>query len=1368
VNRHAKASSAGSTKRQASGLGRIFRGAFATRGGSSDFDGSGASSIGGRGTVLALLVIALGVLVVTQAFAAKGVVKSIGASSPGSTGGLFSNATGVAVNTSGNGAPAGTLYVVDSGNNRIQRFDSSGNFVSAFGKDVEGAGVNLCTTAASCTQGSGGSGAGQFGFFGAQGIAVEPANGTLFITDESNRRVDVYSGAGAFEGAFGWNVNATTPEEKLQFCTTATGCQQGSLGSGAGQFGFSLGYPAFDPSSGNLYVADRENRRVDEFEPQLSGGEVTGVSFVKGYGWGAETGAEEFQVCTATCHEPAGTGSAQGQFSFNAPSELGVDNSGNVYALDPNNNRVQKFSPAGSPLDSSFASGTLGTSPAPSDLYVNPAAGGHVFAAKSNGSEVDVLELNSAGSLLETHASGAGIGFTSGVTLDPAGGNVYLSSGSRVFALNTPLVPPSATIDPVTTFTAHTAQLSGTVNPNGLETTYQFEISPDESTWTKIPASPAPVGSGSSAVPVSQEATGLTANTLYHVRLVAAKPFGAGTTTTSQTTFSTTAITPEAEAFASEVEREEAVLGAEIDPNGSATTFQLQYVDDAHYQPLATDPYEEGDVIPATPASVGSGTSTVTVSKHVEGLTPATIYHYRVVAANSVGTTESPDHTIITLPSSFEPETDCPNQQFRIGPAANLPDCRAYEMVSPLDKGGEGILAGVTMPAGNERAAFDQAAVGGDAITYTSKASFGDEPSNLSANQYLSQRGPDGWTTHGISPPRGKSLLAGVALVSFWAFGPQFDSFSEDLSSAWLHDANAVPLLPSAAEGFASIYRRDNTDDTYHESVINSEPLFWNEFAEEGPLLRGDASDSEGLQFRGRSKDGSHVVFSADAQLTPDAAANLHEQLYEYSGGELHLVSVLPGGEANPFDSYLGMHVGGLSRTGEDDDDGRAVPAVSEDGSRVFWTDENYEGNKNNQGGKLYVRIDNSRTVPVSESVTTDKVQFQVASADGSKVAFTTLTGLVGVEEELYEFDVDTETPTFIADDVTAVPGASDDLSYLYFVSEEALDAGATAGRENLYVRHNGANHFVATLAEADVIGERDGWPSVSGRHERGWPLDPRELGVRVTPDGRHLAFMSKLSLTGYDNTDAVDGKPDTEVFLYDAEAGRLSCVSCNPTGARPHGGITQTPLYSTGKPEQEGNTEWRTAAWIPPSEHSLDTSRLLSADGNRIFFNANDALVPQDTNGHQDVYEWEDAGTGSCTTSAQSYSAQDDGCISLISTGKSSVYSEFIDASASGDDVFIRTESGIDPRDLGLMDVYDARAGGGFPLPTKVAACEGEACQNAPEAPNDPTPGSSSYNGPGNVSEAPLVSKKHGKKHHKRRHAHKRHRANNNRRAAR
>jgi hypothetical protein len=138
-----------------------------------------------------------------------------------------------------------------------------------------------------------------------------------------------------------------------------------------------------------------------------------------------------------------------------------------------------------------------------------------------------------------------------------------------------------------------------------------------------------------------------------------------------------------------------------------------------------------------------------------------------------------------------------------------------------------------------------------------------------------------------------------------------------------------------------------------------------------------------------------------------------------------------------------------------------------------------------------------------------------------------------------------------------------------------------------------------------------------------------------------------------------------------------------------------------------------------------------------------------------EDVYQYEPEGVGSCKRQG--------GCIVLISSGHEPVDSDLLTIDETGKNVFFTTRDQLVLKDKdGLIDLYDAREGGGIPAESEVARteCQGEACQPAIVPPNDPTPGSSTLEGAGNVNETKAAkkhAKKHKKRHAKKKHAHKR-----------
>jgi hypothetical protein len=318
------------------------------------------------------------------------------------------------------------------------------------------------------------------------------------------------------------------------------------------------------------------------------------------------------------------------------------------------------------------------------------------------------------------------------------------------------------------------------------------------------------------------------------------------------------------------------------------------------------------------------------------------------------------------------------------------------------------------------------------------------------------------------------------------------------------------------------------------------------------------------------------------------------------------------------------------------------------------------------EGGKLYLRKAGTQTVQVDEAKGGGGV-FQAATPNGALAFFSK-------ENHLFRYDVATETIADLtpAGGVQGMLGASEDGSHVYYL-----------GAGGLFLNRNGADTKVAATADLTNV--------------------PPSLGTaRVSADGIHLAFVSSAELTDYDNTDHSSKKPDSEVYLYDANGGgSLVCVSCNPTGGRPSGPSSIPGAVANGKAEGATHT------YKP---------RALSANGRRLFFDSVDALVVGDKNELSDVYEWEAEGVGSCQKPG--------GCLQLISGGEGKDNARFIDASADGSDVLFLTGYSLVPSDPGSVDLYDARAGGGFPVPPTPIPCTGDACQGLPPPPDDPAPG--------------------------------------------
>ena len=479
-----------------------------------------------------------------------------------------------------------------------------------------------------------------------------------------------------------------------------------------------------------------------------------------------------------------------------------------------------------------------------------------------------------------------------------------------------------------------------------------------------------------------------------------------------------------------------------------------------------------------------------------------------------------------------------------------MPDGRAWELVSPPNKHGAGLE-----PISREGSVI-QAAENGSALTYVATAPISSDPAGNRAIEYsqaIARRTGEGWVSEDIATQHEE-----VAQVEVGS-NVEYKFFSEDLSFGLVEPKGGTPLPPLVAGAEKTIYRRDDRDGTYL-------PLVTKANVREGAVF-GDEAVENTLTFAGATPNLRQVALYSNEALTAQypADSNKYENLYEWSGGLLGQVNVLPKRKTTAEEGLPLVSLGNA--------DGKLVRhAVSDNGSRVVWS----------AGSHLYLRdMQSEETVQVDmpeAGVTGGEgaPEYQDASSDGSRVFFTDGTRLTGNATEgeenagnLYVFEVTGDKPlqgklVDLTHELTegesaavlgVIPGASEDGSYVYFVANGALASGASEGNCrpfpkqghtcSLYVVHNNgtaweAPTFIATLSNED----KPDW---------GEGTDLTNMTARVSPNGEYIAFMSEASLTGYDNGDASSGEADEEVYLYDARTGALTCASCNPTGS-PHG----------------------------------------------------------------------------------------------------------------------------------------------------------------------------------------------------------------------
>lgn len=726
----------------------------------------------------------------------------------------------------------------------------------------------------------------------------------------------------------------------------------------------------------------------------------------------------------------------------------------------------------------------------------------------------------------------------------------------------------------------------------------------------------------------------------------------------------------------------EASFQALIDPENSPTEYAFELVTDQQFQ-------EEGfaNATRFGEGTLPSGGEGILVTATVAGLEPETKYHVRLLAENECeegGKCPAAEELIFATYGDEGSLLSCPNQSFRVGASAVLPDCRAYELVSPPDTAGH-LLKSIgiaradsfgTPPASPDGEDVSFLSQGGSIPGLGGAGSFG-------GDAYRSTRTPGGWETK-LAGPTGTEtsnpLPGGLSPeheYSFW--------IATDSGSLVLGKETRYVRLP---------------DGTFE--------------------LLGVGSLGVDLEPTGRfiAPGGSHIVFTSDVPLEPDAPGAGITAVYDRTEGSTHVVSLLPGDVTPSTEAtYLGSSA-----------DGRAI-AFS-------------------VAGVLYLRLDNTETLEVADGAT-----FEGLSSNGDRIFYL-------AEGNLFAMNTATQKSVLFAGggDVTPV-NISADGTRAYFVSPDVL-AGeenpqgeeAALGSPNLYVADGETIRFVATLTQADVEGELSNaggfyinglglWDTLLGGAEE--PRDPS----RSTPDGGVLVFQSHAQLTGYDS------QGHTEIYRYDAESGELTCLSCNPT---------LKPAFSDASLQSIGAV---VGAFEPLSRLALVPN--LRGDGKRVIFQSVEALVADDTDGLQDVYEWEAPGVGSCAKAA--------GCVLLISSGHSSRPDYLFGAGSSSEDIFISTSDLLLPADRDQTpSIYDARVLGGFAEEPAAPECEGEGCRSEISPPPAlPAPGVSGATGSDNVGKrfcprGRRAVKRHGRRRCVKVHRRARHRKHHARRGAR
>jgi hypothetical protein len=810
--------------------------------------------------------------------------------------------------------------------------------------------------------------------------------------------------------------------------------------------------------------------------------------------------------------------------------------------------------------------------------------------------------------------------------------------------------------DPATNVLPGSATLNGSLDPDGYETTYYFQWGKDTTYGQELPIAPGEdVGTtapGSKSV--HQDLDNLEPGITYHYRIVAENE--TGETVGNDQSF----ITPQApsiNSFSSDnVTETTADLIATINPNGYDTTYYFEYgpgIDYGNRAPVPDDGF--------LPASNTSEPVTVPISG-IDGRT----YHFRLIAVNQWGETITPDQTF-----DFNPPRSCPNHTVRQQTgAAYLPDCRAYELVSPARAGGSALF-----PIG-PASAYASSPGRFAYVGLLNVIPGSGEPPNggFGGDTYVASRTATGWVTKYVGVAGYESIGQTGPPGGEWGNSTNGILSSRDMNRflIWDRKQDNGFTLGGSLDGTYAPYVYDNEGNRVDRFPTNV-----------AEVPNGLTDMNQGGYFGAvyPTPDFSHYVFSARKAVfapggTPDPPGSVYDN--DTEARTVTLVSKLPGGNPIPQDPTAGNASEYIH-----------IPAVSDDGSHILMSTVAPGGTTH-----LYMTIDQTdyNQVSVDAGSVNRGVKFEGMTADGSTVYFSTATKMTADDTDnsvdLYMWSDSTKQVTRVSvgpgsignkDSCSAswvggcgiqvIPidthsnlngdaqiidsNMARETGEIYFYSPELLDgARGFANKRNLYVLREGDLQHVATMEPSSPVSR-----------------------INVVPDGSWAAFITGTKLTSYNN----GGVP--EMYTYDVGARAIRCVSCIPDGSTPNSPV-------------EGS----------------QNGRFLTDDG-RAFFATEDALVDQDANGIRDVYEFVDSRPqliSSGTGESQGNEFQPTGLVGV---------------SADGTDAFISTYETLVGQDENgfFLKFYDARTGGGFPFdrpPTPCAAadeCHGEDSSSPP-----------------------------------------------------
>jgi hypothetical protein len=730
-----------------------------------------------------------------------------------------------------------------------------------------------------------------------------------------------------------------------------------------------------------------------------------------------------------------------------------------------------------------------------------------------------------------------------------------------------------------------------------------------------------------------------------------------------------------------------------LTPSGTVTVATIQqggeaYDAHSHFEYVSQKQFEEpggeGGFAKATSTPEidnGSGDGFKVVGQDLPSLTPGETYRYRIVATNTspgnpvVGGEEQALAVPATLkPGSAEP---CANEASRTGPAANLPDCRSYEQLTPLDKEGA-------------QEAFHYAG---------------------------------GFNTAALPGEDGEHLLLD-AVATKWGAGPgagQSPYFFSRAEGGWRMTAAASQpefgLNTPSPQVFAPNLTRFGFESGFDTFGAESKDLEFRAGPPGGPYATVATVPRKQVGLQGgwvaASADFSKLILQVEDRklVEPPTTTKSGFDLYEYSGGELRQVNVGIG-TCGARIVHGEEHTGAVS----------GAHSLSADGSRVFF--EAVPGSNCSEPTHLYMRVGGAETRDLGA------VSFLAANEAGSEVLLEKTSGEAH-EVLLYDTETAAETHLFAAHSTLREAhelrvSAGPKLTALYFASTEQLTPEAPS-----------VSSEARNLYRYDILAEKLHFLVQATRNPG---ATSTSLIESVSPDGRY-AYLGAEAVSGLPggakqlHFSGTEGPElSAQIYRYDSTENVVECVSCaSPSDSEPRLSSVLSveqgrAVYNGGLPSYTAVSAngdfafFSTPAALVPQD--VDGEIAPESDGAVAF-----ERFSLDTSPSSDVYEWRRSGIDGCS--------HVQGCLALITNGRGGYLNLLLGSAHEGRDVFIYTSSQLLPQqDKDTAgDIYDVRIGGGFrPPPPRPVECEGDACSTPFAPPSDLTPSSATFQGAGNL----------------------------------